>query len=593
MVKIYLFCTYHFPKKMTLRSLLVLILLYCPLLAKDQPNVIIVLSDDQGYGDFGCKGNPLIKTPNIDAMASRSFEMKRFYVSPVCSPTRASLMTGRDYYRTGVTDTWLGRSTLRASEVTLAEMLKNAGYSTSLFGKWHLGDTYPCRPMDQGFDHALYLAGGGLGQPSDPIENNNLYTNPYLFENGKKIQAQGFCCDVYFDEAIQWLKKQKANKQPFFAYIATNTPHAPYHDVPQKWLDYYSKLDLSPKNFPQTQGHPIAAEHFKQDDLARIYAMISNIDDNMGKLFQALKQEDLYHDTIVIYFTDNGPNTLRYVGGFADKKGSHKEGGIRSPIWWHWPNRFKAGASSDLLSAHIDIMPTLAELCGAKLPEDRHLDGQSIAKTLLGGRRISNQNNLFIQWHRGDKPEAFNNTAIVQQNWKIEAHGEKTALYHMKEDPFALRDVSAQYPEITSRLSEDYRVWLNHLNDEYPNMWDPVPLEINLKEEPEIILTHQEWRNMEGKNWSKSGSNGEWLLNLNEEATFNIRFNLLEAPPVIKASLQINQKTLAEGSLKKENHTYLFKSIVLPKGQIILKIEVETETLKTGPWQVFLSSDQK
>ena len=259
--------------------------------AQKQPNVIIMITDDQGYGDFGIKGNPLIKTPNLDAMAKRSFEMNRYYVNAVCSPTRASLMTGRNAYRTGITDTFKGRSIMRAEEVTLAEILKDAGYSTGLFGKWHLGDNYPFRPMDQGFDHAIYHLGGGLGQPSEPKENKRRYTDAILFENGKKVQTKGFCCDVYFDEAIDWFKQQNKAGKPFFAYIASNTPHSPYHDVPQGWLDYYSKIDLHPRNFPQTKGHPIPEKGFNQDTVARVFAMVSNIDDNVGKLFNSLEKE--------------------------------------------------------------------------------------------------------------------------------------------------------------------------------------------------------------------------------------------------------------------------------------------------------------
>lgn len=552
--------------------------------AQKQPNVIIVLTDDQGYGDFGCKGNPIIKTPNIDAMAARSFEMKRFYVSPVCSPTRASLMTGRDYYRTGVTDTFKGRSIMRNEEITLPEILKEAGYSTGLFGKWHLGDNYPTRPMEQGFDHALYHAGGGLGQPSEPKENERRYTDAILFENGVKTQTKGYCCDVYFDEAIKWFKKQNQQNKPFFAYIASNTPHSPYHDVPQKWLDYYSKIDLSPKNFPQEKGHPISEKGFNQDTIARVYSMVSNIDENMGKLFKSLEQQHIIDDTIVIFFNDNGPNTMRYVGGFADKKTSHREGGTRSPIWWHWPSKLKAGGHSDLITAHIDIMPTLAEFCGAKMPTQKTIDGRSIAKTLLGGKQSWDDRHIFLQWHRGDKPESLNNTAIVQQNWKIEAHQGMAKLYHMEKDPFAQNDVSQQYPEKKSQLLKSYQSWLKELDQEYPNMWTPRPIEVNPTHEPELFLTRQEWRVINDR-----GTQGNWFLKFNQQDTFQIAFNLKdEGPSEIKADLYLNEKKVKTQLVKLVEGQYRFAPLKINAGNSMLKIITKANGKDEYPWHVFM-----
>lgn len=552
--------------------------------AQKQPNVIIVLTDDQGYGDFGCKGNPIIKTPHLDAMAARSFEMKRFYVSPVCSPTRASLMTGRDFYRTGVTDTFKGRSIMRNEEITLPEILKETGYSTGLFGKWHLGDNYPTRPMDQGFDHALYHMGGGLGQPSEPKENERRYTDAILFENGVKTQTKGYCCDVYFDEAIKWFKKQHQNGKPFFAYIASNTPHSPYHDVPQKWLDYYSKIDLSPKNFPQTEGHPIPDKPFNQDTVARVYAMVSNIDDNMGKLFKTLEKEALINDTIVIFFNDNGPNTIRYVGGFSDKKGSHKEAGIRSPIWWHWPNKLQAGGASDLITAHIDIMPTLVELCGAKMPAQKKIDGRSIAKTLLGGKQSWDDRHIFLQWHRGDKPESLNNTAIVQQNWKIESSKGITKLFDMKKDPFAQHDVTQQFPEKTSQLLKSYQGWLDELDREYPNMWEPRPIEVNPVAEPDLFLTRQEWRTFDDR-----GRQGGWYLKFNQNNTYQISFNLKEAnPESLKANLFINDKKVKTQLIKSKNGQYRFSPFKVNAGNNMLKITTTLGDKEEYPWHVFM-----
>ena len=421
--------------KISLLSLFVLNLF----MVAETPNIILMITDDQGYGDFGVKGNHLIKTPHIDAMAGRSFEMTRFYVNAVCSPTRASLMTGRSSYRTGVTDTFKGRSIMRTEEFTLAEMLKERGYATGLFGKWHLGDNYPFRAMDQGFETALYHKGGGLGQPSEPLENGRRYTDPILFLNGIQTSYKGYCCDVYFEEAIKWFTKQHKNNKPFFAYIATNTPHSPFHDVPENWYNYYKNKDLGKANFKQDKGHKIAGDD-DNDRTARIYAMVSNIDDNVGKVFYALKKLKITRNTIVIYMSDNGPHGDRYVGGFRGKKSMSTEGGLRSPIWIQWTGKFKAGGKSDLITAHFDFMPTIAELIGVKMPGDKAIDGKSILPTLMGKAQKWDDRKIILQSHRGTKVQRLVNAAVISQNWKLmtDPNG-KAELYNMKDDPFALK----------------------------------------------------------------------------------------------------------------------------------------------------------
>jgi arylsulfatase/arylsulfatase A len=253
---------------------------------KTKPNIIILLADDQGYGDLGITGNPVFETPNIDALAKESATMTNFFVNPVCAPTRASLMTGRYNYRTGVTDTYIGGAMMRTEEVTIAEVLKSAGYATGLFGKWHLGDNYPMRPMDQGFDEALYLKGGGLAQPSDPFENRRRYTDPVLFHNGKKTQTKGFCTDVYYNYAIDFIKQSLKDRKPFFTYIATNAPHGPFHDVPKDLKEYYLKKEKELASISLEENPNI-------NKLASIGAMITNIDQNVGKLMEELKKSGI------------------------------------------------------------------------------------------------------------------------------------------------------------------------------------------------------------------------------------------------------------------------------------------------------------
>jgi arylsulfatase A-like enzyme len=237
-----------------------------------RPNIILIMTDDQGYGDLGVTGNPLINTPHIDALASRSAYLSDFYVSPVCAPTRASLMTGRYNYRTRVVDTFKGRAMMDPQEITLAETLRQAGYKTGIFGKWHLGDCYPVRPQDQGFDEALVHRGGGLAQPSEPIANQRRYTDSILLHNGEEVTTQGYCTDVYFEAAMKFIDQAQDQGSPFFVYIPPNAPHDPFHDVPEELYQKYKQMDLSPVLGERVQD---------TDKVARTFAMIENIDQNV------------------------------------------------------------------------------------------------------------------------------------------------------------------------------------------------------------------------------------------------------------------------------------------------------------------------
>ena len=227
-----------------------------------QPNIVLIITDDQGYGDLGSTGNQQIQTPNLDRFAEESTRFNRFYVSPVCAPTRASLMTGRYNYRTGVVDTYVGRAMMESSEITLAELLRDAGYDTGIFGKWHLGDTWPIRPMDQGFAESLVHMGGGIGQPSDPPDNT--YFEPTLQHNGETVRPDGYCTDIFADAAIEYIKEQRS--KPFFVYLATNAPHGPLQ-IDEQYVAKYRDMGIENKT-------------------ARIYGMVENIDENVGKVLE-------------------------------------------------------------------------------------------------------------------------------------------------------------------------------------------------------------------------------------------------------------------------------------------------------------------
>ena len=306
----------------------------------ERPNIVLVMTDDQGYGDFGFAGNPVLETPHLDALAARSATVERFYVSPVCTPTRASLMTGRYNYRTRAIDTYIGRAMMEPEEVTIAELLRDAGYATGIFGKWHLGDNYPLRTMDQGFEESLVHRGGGIGQPSDPPGGEGKYTDAVLFRNGQREETTGYCTDVYFDAAFDFMEQAAAEGRPFFAYVPTNAPHGPFHDVPEDWLEHYRQTDLT-----AALPDPGQASEQVLDRLARSYAMISNIDENVGRLTARLDELGLAENTLVVFLVDNGPDRGRYNAGLRGRKGTAFEGGIRSPLLARWPGRLPGGTS--------------------------------------------------------------------------------------------------------------------------------------------------------------------------------------------------------------------------------------------------------
>ncbi|MGB0775159.1 MAG: arylsulfatase, partial [Akkermansiaceae bacterium] len=371
------------------------------------PNIIIVMTDDQGYGDLSLTENKLIKTPHIDSLAKDGAWLTRFYVSPVCTPTRAALMTGRYPQRTRAYDTYIGRAQMDPEEVTIAECLRSTGYATGIFGKWHLGDCYPLRPTEQGFDYAIVHNGGGLCQPADPIANKNRYTNPVLALNNKYQQFSGYCTDIYFDHALKFIDRAKESKKPFFCYIATNAPHGPFHDVPEK-------------NYKNFKGKA------RNDKEARIFAMIENVEENMGKLLKHLEKNQLVENTLVIFLTDNGPNTGRFVGPFRGNKGQVLEGGVRTSFLARWPAKIKPGHKNNTTAAHIDLFPTLIEIAGAK--SNSKIDGTSILPLLTGETPESFPSNrtMVFQWHRG-VPEKRRKFCLIAGKWKLTSVKDKPA----------------------------------------------------------------------------------------------------------------------------------------------------------------------
>ncbi|MBN1845249.1 MAG: arylsulfatase [Sedimentisphaerales bacterium] len=551
------------------------------------------MTDDQGYGDFGVTGNPVIRTPHLDAMARHSGQMTNFYVSPVCSPTRACLMTGRYNYRTRCIDTYLGRSRMDPQEVTIAEVLRQAGYATGIFGKWHLGDNYPMRAMDQGFEQSLVLRGGGIGQPSDPPGSEGKYTDAILFENGNAIQTKGYCTDVYFDNALAWIKQCRQQQRNFFAYIPTNAPHAPFHDVPEAPLEYYQGRNLNNDQFPQTKGHPLPPR-CDTDNRARIFAMITNIDDNVGRLFRQLDALGITENTLVLFLVDNGPNGRRYVTGMRGMKSEVYEGGIRSPLFAHWPGTLPAGRRSDRVAAHIDLFRTILDACGVLVPEGLSLDGRSILPLLKGEPTAWPDRTIFIQSHRGDRPVRYHNFAARSQQWKLlHASGfgkesftgdPKFELYNMETDPLETRDLSRQRPDIVERMRRQYDAWFDDVSRTRPDNYAPPRIHIGTPRENPVVLTRQDWHHVKGRPWA-ADSNGYWQLHAARSGPYDIRMRFPAVSQAAEATLEIGDRNIVR-SVSQNATECLFADIQIHPGDVRLMATLSAGNTSRGPWQV-------
>ena len=550
------------------------------LFADDRPNIVLIMTDDQGYGDLSIMGNPVLETPHIDSLSREGASMDTFYVSPVCSPTRASLMTGRYNYRTRLVDTFKGRSMMEPEELTIAEALGQAGYKTGIFGKWHLGDNYPLRATDQGFQEALIHLGGGLGQPSEPRENNRRYTNPILFHNNEQVQTQGYCTDVYFDAALEFIDQSLEAKKPFFTYIATNAPHSPYHDVPEALYRKYKNKDLSPV---------LLGNDKDADTVARVFAMVENIDQNVGKLLAHLDKRQAAHNTIVIFMVDNGPNTRRYVGPSRGKKNEVHDGGIRAPFFMRWPAQLKAGTHNDRIAAHIDVMPTLLEAAKVTLPASHRFDGRSILPLLKGETPDWPERSFILQIHRGDAPTPLHHIAVREQRWKlVHPTGFSNTrmptdvpleLYDMEADPGETKNLYEQRPEVAKRLRQTYERWFADVSSTRPDNFAPPRIILGTKHETNTTLSTQDRR--------ETDNGGAWLLSFKNNKTYDVEF--LWKEPVSNLSLELRigeiRKTL---KLSTATDTARIHNIKVPNGDASLSTRVLKGNKKQSPYHIVL-----
>src|SRR6478752_4946530 len=400
--------------------------------AATRPNVIVVLSDDQGFADFSINGNPALKTPNLDALARQSVRLMDFHVAPMCTPTRGQLMTGMDACRNGATSVCAGRSFIRPGIPTMADIFSGAGYKTALFGKWHLGDSYPNLPNNRGFQESVYHLGWGITSMGDLWLND--YFDGRFHHNGKLTEYPGYCTDVWFNLSLDWIKQRKAADEPFLLYLPTNAPHGP-HWVADKYKQMYAKA-----------GAPAA-----------FFGMIANLDENVGRLTKTLDEMGIADNTIVIFFNDNGgtAGVNTFNAGMRGRKTQYYDGGHRAACFVRWPGGKLAPREIDDLAEVQDLLPTLLDLCGVEKPSNARFDGMSLAPAFRGDSKPPQltERTLVVQY--GQKPEKFD-SAVMHQKWRLV---KGTELYDLKSDPGQQKDVAADHADIVKKLRDHYERW--------------------------------------------------------------------------------------------------------------------------------------
>ena len=542
---------------------LLILFISCTKQVEQKPNIILIITDDQGYGDIGYNGNPHIKTPNLDLLATNSMRFNNFYVSPVCAPTRSSLLTGRYSLRTGVTDTYNGGAMMSNDEITLAEILKENNYQTGIFGKWHLGDNYPFRPTDQGFHESLIHLSGGIGQVGDftnYYKGNRSYFDPILWHNNEQKKYEGYCSDIFTDEAIKFIEENKSNQ--FFCYLSFNAPHTPLQ-VPDKYYDLYKNVDPS----VISESEKISMTEKNVLDAKRIYGMVTNIDDNVGKLVSKLKELNIDQNTILIFMTDNGPQQFRYVSNLRGLKSSVYNGGIKVPFYLSYPKIHDAGLDIDNFSAHIDVLPSLLDLCDIETPKNIKIDG----KNFLNKSR--EERSFFSYWTR-KSPELYQNMSLNKGNYKLVGNTnydspiERFELFDIDNDPYEMENLIENKKELAIQMKL-----------EMDNIYNELINSKNIKNKPRIIIgsefenpTYLNRNDASGQRgiWAQNEIFGFWRIKaLSGKYNFRFKFNnlnLTSGQMVIEVGNQVFSKKVEVD----DNGYALMENIDLNEGEFDL-----------------------
>lgn len=434
--------------------------------APGRPNVIVILADDQGYGDLSCHGHPVLKTPNLDRLHGESVRFTDFHSAPMCTPTRGQLLSGLDALRNRATSVTAGRALLRRDVSTLADRFGVAGYATGIFGKWHLGDNYPYRPMDRGFQEAAYHL--GFGMSSAPEFENDYFDGRYL-HNGVPKRFRGYCTDWWFGRAMTWMEERSAAHRPFVCYLPTNTPHTP------QWVaDEFSQPYRRPK---------LPADY---------YGMIANLDMNFGRLEKFLAASGLKENTIVVYLSDNGgtAGVPVFNAGMRGRKSQLYEGGHRVPCFVRWPGgRLRAPGDVDVPAQMQDLLPTLLELCGVPAVASA-LDGRSLAGPLRGGGALADRM-LVVQYGQVLKKW---DACVIWNKWRLISG---TELYDLRTDPGQKQDVAAANADVVLRMRGHYERWWS---DVHPAIDDFCPISIGAPQADPVALTSSDWESVYADN---------------------------------------------------------------------------------------------
>ena len=422
--------------------------------AGTRPNVVVILADDQGWGDLSIDGNANLRTPRVDSLARDGAMFERFFVCPVCSPTRAEFLTGRYHPRGGVHGVTRGGERLDLDEKTIADAFHAAGYATAAFGKWHNGTQYPYHPTARGFDDFYGFCSGHWGKYFDPI----------LEHNGRLVRGKGFIIDDLTDHALSFIEANQ--ERPFFCYVPMNTPHSPFQ-VPQRFYDRFSDAPIKMRNRDP-----------RREDLIKtrcVLAMCENIDWNVGRILDKLDELKLTGRTIVVYFSDNGPNTWRYNGGMKGKKGSTDEGGVRVPCFIRWPGHITPGRRIPRIAAAIDLLPTLTELVGIPVVGGKPLDGKSVRPLLFGTAKNWPDRMIFSHW--------AGKVSVATEHFRLDYRG---ALFDLSADPGQRRDVAARRPKLAAKLTAAVTKWKAEMLPQIAK--DERPFPVGYAEFPTTVL---------------------------------------------------------------------------------------------------------
>lgn len=509
---------------------------------KDQPNIVLILADDMGWGDINANGNPVIETPVLNQLARQSLSFRRFYACPLSAPTRAEMLTGRYFLRTGVSSVTKGYENMNPHETTLAEILKNNGYTTGCFGKWHNGAYFKNHPNRQGFDEFFGFLMGHLG----------YYYNAIYMHNDEAVATEGYSTDFFTQKAISFIEQNK--EKPFFCYIPYNVPHSPFQ-VPEQYFNKYKSKGLD-------------------NELASVYGMVENMDMNIGLVLEKLEQLKLKEKTIVIFLSDNGPNTVRYNGNMKGKKGSVDEGGVRVPFYISWPGVIQPGVTGQL-AQNIDVLPTLLKLCSISETHLLPIDGKDLSGVIM---KKSRPQERYIFSRQGHYPLNKAAGSVRDNRYRLVVSAKDTLLFDLENDPSQKVSIVNQ-DSVKSRLLKEYLKWEKELVSAYKPQ---TTIEAGFDGEKTITLPVQDAiltgvvkyssihpNQSHTENWTRNGDSIFWKLHMQQSGNYKLQVQY-GCAAADTGSMFVFKSSLTSLSFKMNK---VFDSVILPNRDYVERSE--------------------